>query len=142
LRGWLVGWLALLLVACNASPNAPVAIGDIPVPPGVELYEGAAESTLDLMVVTLALAQGEQGAPQEIRYYWLPPTLPREAVDAFYTEQLPTQGWTASADSALSAMLWTRPSQTGEQRLALGQIPLPGVEGNILLMVLVTPESR
>jgi hypothetical protein len=130
----------MLLIACNASPQAPMPIGDIPVPPGVEQYEGAEETTLDITMMTLALAHGLPGASRDIRYYWLPPTLTEETVEAFYTEQLPAQGWTRSEDSLLSAMLWTRPSRDGEQRLALGQIPLAGVEGQILLMVLVTEE--
>jgi hypothetical protein len=134
---WIV-LAALLITGCGASPQPAILIGDVPVPAGVVLFEGAEENTLDIAFATVVLAYDIPVAQGDLRYYWLPSELTPEAVDTFYSQQLAQQGWTEADDSLLATRLWVRPSRAGEQRLALGRVPLTGVEGGILMIVLVT----
>ena len=125
--------LALLAVA-GCEPAAPeVSLQDLPAPPGLERYNGSAETTVDGVWSAASLARGRSGGARGLDLYWLPAGDAWADVEAFYREQLPQSGWALQGEESLPSLdLYTR----GGQRLVVGRVGIGSEEGSLLILAL------
>jgi hypothetical protein len=138
---WLIACLALLcLLLAGCGGEGPARqLSDIPPPPGIERYEGPAETTLDGVWIAAALARAERPAERSVDYYWKPSELTFEQVRTFYAQQLPADGWQLDKDVELNNVArWTRASAAGQQVLVVAEVGIDEQQGTIVMRALVT----
>ena len=132
--------LFLLIVGASGCGGAAakVALDDLPVPPGLKRYNGAAETTLDGMWSAMILGRARPPKERAVDYYWLPRSIRWETVEAFYRQRLDGQ-WRRDPDHPLiEGGRWTRASVAGEQVLVINSIGINAERGVILMVSLTT----
>lgn len=126
----------LVISGCNSAPK--VSLRDVPVPPELARYEGAAETTLDGMWSAMLLSRARLPAERDVDYYWLPNSMKWEAVAEFYYQHL-DDTWRMDQEDVLPhGERWTRASVAGNQVLVVSEIGIQEEQGRILLVSLIT----
>ena len=138
-RPWGFACALLLVLIISGCASAPaLALGDLPVPPGLEKYEGAAETPLDGMWSAMTLARASVPRAPAVEYYWMPQGTSWEAVDAFYGQQLGPD-WRRDPEHTLpTGGRWIRSSAAGQQVLVVSEIGVNDAQGSILMLSLIT----
>lgn len=136
---WFILIALFILAGCsdgNSTNNTPpVEWSEIPVVPGMDVYEGAEEYTLDTFSSALQQALGAESQQMSIRYYWLPETISWEDIKQFYEDALLEKVWLPEEGSAgLNTAVWQHNS--GKQKLTITALPVAGSEGHILALIL------
>lgn len=125
----------LALAGCGSGSDT-VSLNDIPVAPGLAVYEGAEETVLDNTVMATESAFGVDPGRAEVQYLWMPEGVSRGQVDGFYQSALVEGGWDPD-DAAVPGMgRWTRDSSAGRQVLVLNAVPVTPGDGHILIIML------
>ena len=135
LHRWLLPLLVLALLS-GCGGGQPVTLADIPIPPGLERYEGAAETTLDSMLAVANQAQARPGAPPQIDYRWLPRPQSWQSVEAFYTAELGAEWQRAAAPALPQGGRWTRTAGGASQVLVVSVVDIGVPAGAVLVIAL------
>ena len=128
--------LALMLAAACSSSPAPIDIGDIELPPGLETYAGPAEPTVSLVLnqVTESLPDGASFA-----YAVYTPTAATD-LDQWFSGSLSRAGFKESDnhDFLIAQARWER----GDQAFTWSAIPFKGGDGTTTDLVVVMLATR
>ena len=127
--------ILLALPGCGGD-SAPVSLNEIPIEPGLTVYEGAEETALDNAIMATESAFGVGPKKAEIQYLWMPETVNREQVDRFYRSALAEGGWDMDDAAAPGMGRWKRNSSAGQQVLVLNAVPVTSGDGHIMIIIL------
>lgn len=131
---------AVLLAAGCGETSERVDIDEIPLPAGIEVYEGLEENTLDAIVGAYREAYLDVDAQIDVLYLLAPETMTwSQALGLFEAALGDSDGaWAADADVlAQDTARWTRGSGDGKQTLVVTMLPAPSREDHIVIMILV-----
>jgi hypothetical protein len=129
--------ILVLLPGCGGG-NASATIDELPLAPGLTMYEGAQEIVLDNTLVAAESAFDVDASGVEVRYFLLPEGATGEEVLRFYREAMAADGWGIDEERSGGGLArWSREGTGGKQVFVVSTVPAGG-DVRILLAILAS----